>query len=571
MSFVSDLRERLDALDAALGDIAAAEVPAAVARLADAGVVGVIADATVLVRGGEMLRIAASGVVAARSTRDAGHGGLAQVRGHRNPVSLVQELTGTTRADAVKQVRLGEALTAGVAGAGGGGVGTGVLDVDDGVGDGAGDADATAATVRPWHACLGDAVLTGQITSAQHDVILRGLGDPPTPATPGPAGDRGAGDTEANGAAGEDAGPHGSDAGAGDTETDGTTGNDAGGTDVDGADGTSGAHATAADLAATAAEFAQVWALAATELIAEAPHRTVEELGRTARTVRDQLDPAGAARRFEQRYAARSFRMWTDADGIQRGSFCFDDHAAVWVRTILDTALRPRRGGPRFVDPTEKAAAETLVADPRTNDQLAYDLLIDVLRAGALADAKTVFGTKQAGIRILITQDTRNTAAEGRPAVGLVEEDLTTLPGWLVAQHECDTGTMEWSVDRDGNPLYLGREARLYSSTQKLVLAARDGGCRWTGCDRPASYCETHHIDPYAHGGRTDVDRGISLCRFHHMNLHHGGWHITRNRLDDFVLHPPDGGNPITLKPRLALRYAWGDTAPPPQRFQPAA
>lgn len=154
------------------------------------------------------------------------------------------------------------------------------------------------------------------------------------------------------------------------------------------------------------------------------------------------------------------------ADGIQRGSFCFDDHAAVWVRTILDTALRPRRGGPRFVDPTEKAAAETLVADPRTNDQLAYDLLIDVLRAGALADAKTVFGTKQAGIRILITQDTRNTAAEGRPAVGLVEEDLTTLPGWLVAQHECDTGTMEWSVDRDGNPLYLGREARLLIDTE---------------------------------------------------------------------------------------------------------
>ena len=544
MSFFSDLRERLDALHGVLGELDAAEVPGAVARLADAGVVGVIADATALIRGAESLRIAASGVVATRSTRDAGHSGLAQVRGHRNPVSFVQELTGTTRADAAKQVRLGEALAASVGGgvADGDVLGVGTAGPGGPVGiEGTGGANGAPvpAPVRPWHACLGDALLAGTITSAQHDVILRGLGEPPVPAVLAAVDGTGA---------------------------DGSAGT--GGADVTGAGDADG---TGMVLAAAVAELAEVWALAATELIVEAPHRTVEELGRTARSVRDQLDPEGVARRFEERFQGRSFRMWTDQDGIQRGSFCFDDHAAAWVRTILDTAMRPRRGGPRFVDPTEKAAAEDLAADPRSNDQLAYDLMIDVLRAGALADAKTVFGTKQAGIRVVITADANTKAAEGRAAVGLVEDDLTVLPGWLVSQQECDTGTVEFTMDRDGNPLYLGREHRLYSSKQKLVLAARDGGCRWTGCDRPASYCETHHIDPYAQGGCTDVDRGISLCRFHHMNLHHGGWHITRNRLDDFILHPPDGGPPIILKPRLALRYAWGDITPPPQRFRPAA
>ena len=76
----------------------------------------------------------------------------------------------------------------------------------------------------------------------------------------------------------------------------------------------------------------------------------------------------------------------------------FDDLGGTWLQTILDSALRPRRGGPRFVDPTEKARAEDLVTDPRTNDQLAYDLLLDVMRAGALADPAMVFGTKQAGV-----------------------------------------------------------------------------------------------------------------------------------------------------------------------------
>lgn len=447
MSFFSDLQAQLDALRALVGDVEAVAVPGAVSRLGDDEVVAVISTVSALARACESLRIAASGVVAARSTREAGHSGLAQKRGHRSPASLVQELTGSTRADAVKQVRLGEALS------------TSHGDGGDGAGEGVDATEGSVVVGRPWHAPLSDALLAGAITAAQHDAILRGLGEPPAP--------------------------------------------DADGTDsVDGVD-----RADAADRARVAEQLREVWAVAAGELVVEAPHRTVEELARAARTLRDQLDPEGAQRRFEERFQARSFRMWTDADGIHWGTFSFDDHAAAWVRTIIDSALRPRRGGPRFVDPTEKARADELVADPRTNEQLAYD-----------------------------------------------------------------TGIVELRIDRDGNPLHLGREARLFSPRQRVALAIRDGGCRWKGCDRPASYCESHHIDHHAEGGNTDIDRGILLCRFHHMALHNGGWRITRDGLGDFVLHPPPGGGEaIVLKPRLALTYAWAGIDPPPPRFRPAA
>jgi hypothetical protein len=56
------------------------------------------------------------------------------------------------------------------------------------------------------------------------------------------------------------------------------------------------------------------------------------------------------------------------------------------------------------------------------------------------------------------------------------------------------------------------------------------------------------------------------------MELHHGGWRITREGKGDFVLHPPPGrGDPVVLTSRLALRYAWSDVDPPPKRFRPAA
>lgn len=159
--------------------------------------------------------------------------------------------------------------------------------------------------------------------------------------------------------------------------------------------------------------------------------------------------------------------------------------------------------------------------------------------------------------------------SHGTPTV--LEDDGSSMPEWLGSTRSCDAGRVQVTVDDSGRPLDVGREQRLFTSRQRVALALRDSGCRWRGCDRPASYCEAHHIDEWAaHGGRTDVDRGILLCRYHHMTLHNGGWRITRDGLGDFTLHPPGDTRPIQLRPRLIHRYLWG-VDPPPKRFRPAA
>nr|WP_292702185.1 HNH endonuclease signature motif containing protein [Microbacterium sp. 69-10] len=295
--------------------------------------------------------------------------------------------------------------------------------------------------------------------------------------------------------------------------------------------------------------------------------RRALELRIQGRTIRDQLDPDGAERRFTERYERRSFRIWTDADGIERGRIDFEDDGAAWIRAIRDSALRPRRGGPRFVDSAEAEKARELTADARTNDQLSYDLLMDVLRAGALADSESVFGTRQAGVRIVQVVDSSGTAVSAR-----TEDYGSSLPLTAADQRICETGRVTITVDHLGNPLDMGREHRLFTPRQRIALAIRDGGCRWQGCDRPASYCEAHHVDEWHAGkGRTDIDRGILLCRHHHMQLHHNGWRITRDGTYDFMLHPPGGSPPIPLRPRAALVAAWAGIEPPPKRFRPHA
>ncbi|QIM18215.1 HNH endonuclease [Leucobacter coleopterorum] len=546
MEFFTKIATRVQSIRDLVGELAdPSDLPAAVARLDDVAVFALLEAASDLEQTVERVRTAAIGIIAQRSARPTGHAGLAQSRGYRNAASLVQQVGGVSRAEAFRQVRVGESLYDTV---GSGHPSETVLSVieGDGVGDipvtdagGSGGSaglheQGTGERGLPWHAPLGRALLSGAITTAQHDVIARGLGQPA--AAPSPTAQ----------------------------------------------------HAVVCDAATHAA-----WTLAAEELIVEAGRVTVEELARSARCVRDLLDPVGADARFMRRFESRSFRMWTDRDGLTRCSLVCDDLSAEWLRATIDAAMRPRRGGPRFVDPAERARANTLIADPRSNEQLAFDLLIDIVRSGTLADTETVFGVRQPGVRLVqILPDSGGIPGiigenpgpepghEGGPDNGnntrrrdsfagpsCVEDGARIVPGWVAKQQACTVGTVTVTTDRSGNPLNMGRSARLYTTKQRIALAVRDGGCRWIECDRPASYCEAHHIDPWdEHHGRTDVDRGILLCRFHHMQLHRRGWRITREGTAEFVLHAADGQQ--TVLPRgLVRRYLWPRGTSPPARW----
>ena len=562
MHLFTDLNTRIAALAALLpGEVSVQTLGAAVASLGDEQVVLLAEQTAQITHLLEQLSLASSAVIQARSAREAGHSGLAQSRGHRTPVALIQAVAGVSRGEANRQMRVGAALL-GAEFSGAGFSGAEFSGADTAVERTPLALAPTDALVRqiPWDEPLGEALRNGTLSSQQYDAVVRGLGEPPAPR--------------------HDWRDEAERASSPQDETD--------------------PHSPSSPSPETVA----AWALAAEQLIGFAAEVPVEELAKQARAVRDLLDPEGAELRFQARYEARSFRMYTDADGLTHGKFVFDPESAEWVRTIIDSALRPRRGGPRFVAAEAPAEAERLQRDPRSNEQLAHDLLLDVLKAGSVADAATVFGVSQAGVRLVqvvnreeylreqaaIRSAALREVASGDPVapVTMLQENGSVLPASIGAKHICDTGMRPVIVSEQGDPLNLGREQRLYTAKQRVALAVRDGGCRWAGCDRPASYCEAHHIDPWqVDSGRTDVDRGLLLCRFHHLQLHNNGWRITRDGLGPFRLHPPPRRQSKTrvasaekeseadigteLRTPLALTYAWQLAKPPPRRFREAA
>jgi hypothetical protein len=296
---------------------------------------------------------------------------------------------------------------------------------------------------------------------------------------------------------------------------------------------------------------ADVLAAAAERLVAEAAMLDADRLQRRARELRDELDEAGIADRERRLRDSRSLKAFALPDGRGRIVWTLDPESWAIASEVRDRVLSPRIGGPRFVDPDTAEMAGRITDDPRTNEQIASDVFLELLRVGAEVQPDRLLGTGAPAVRVLVTE----TALRARTGHGHIEGSDVPISIETVERVACAHGVQSVVFDETGAGLDLGREQRLYSSRQRRVMAARDGGCRWNGCERPPSWCEAHHIEFWKDGGRTDVDDGLLLCRHHHLLLHNDKWSIERQG-SEYWLTPPEEVDPTQTARLMSSKSA---------------
>ena len=104
------------------------------------------------------------------------------------------------------------------------------------------------------------------------------------------------------------------------------------------------------------------------------------------------------------------------------------------------------------------------------------------------------------------------------------------IPIETVRRLGCDSSIVTIVDKDDGEPLDVGRRTRSIPPALRRALNSRDRGCRFPGCTH-TRYVDGHHIHHWADGGETKLANLVSLCRFHHRQVHEGG--LTVERLDD--------------------------------------
>lgn len=296
---------------------------------------------------------------------------------------------------------------------------------------------------------------------------------------------------------------------------------------------------------------------AVTRLLVETRELSADRVYRAARLERDLIDLTGVKARQQELYERGGFRLYPKANGMYGFAGEADPESAAILSAALDPLTSSRRGGPRFVDPEERAAAQAIVDDPRTTERITLDGLVELVRRGSGVDPQKMYGRMRPLVKILVTEEALRTG-EG---FGIIESSNTPVSPESVAGELCSGDSLEVTIAADGTPLDLGRTRRLYDRRQREALAARDGGCLWPACDQSPAMTEAHHTRQWKRdGGRTDLEDGVLLCRFHHMQLHNKGWEIQRRRGADgrteFWLFPPAAvpeRNPVLLESKSPL------------------
>ena len=131
------------------------------------------------------------------------------------------------------------------------------------------------------------------------------------------------------------------------------------------------------------------------------------------------------------------------------------------------------------------------------------------------------------------------TLTHGTPFAS-IGTDGTPVSRSVIEQVLCESNITRIVTGPKGDILDVGRANRTPSRALRKAVIARDQHCRFPGCDRPAGWSEIHHVEPWQHGGPTDLANLVLLCSHHHHVVHRPDW-IAKLHDDEFVVITPAG------------------------------
>ncbi|MFC5266707.1 DUF222 domain-containing protein [Kribbella qitaiheensis] len=318
------------------------------------------------------------------------------------------------------------------------------------------------------------------------------------------------------------------------------------------------------------------------QLVALGRHFNPSELRKAARRARDLLDADGPAPEEDKAYAREELRVRPADRGVRFSGYLANENAELFQALILEGS-KPRK-------------TVTGELDPRGPDKRRADALTDVLNvasnaittaagpvdtadpadlAGATLDSAETAGPPHGGTpdaaghatqtgtaatgagavagygpkaHITITIDLKDLTDAGAHAVGTLVHGEGLSAG-AIRRLACEAQIIPIVLGANSEPLDVAMAQRFVNRAMRRALNARDKGC--VVCKAPPIFCDAHHLISWIDHGPTALTNLVLLCRRHHIDTHHGHWHIT--------LH----GGTVTV-----ARPAWADPNPTRTRYR---
>jgi hypothetical protein len=218
--------------------------------------------------------------------------------------------------------------------------------------------------------------------------------------------------------------------------------------------------------------------------------------------VEHQLDSELMRREAQRAFESRRLEVRTKSDGRVEVEGLLDPEGGVVLKKALEAAM-----GPRSQD------------EPRSERQRRADGLVDLARRCLDGRQLGETGCQRPHVSAFVEPD-------GQGHV----EGLGPVAAETIERLLCDC-----SLSVNGSP-----RVRTFSPAKRRALMRKGRTCHFPGCDRPADWCDGHHVRHYREGGETVPSNGALVCHFHHRLVHEGGWRMER-RDQELVVFRPDG------------------------------
>jgi hypothetical protein len=244
----------------------------------------------------------------------------------------------------------------------------------------------------------------------------------------------------------------------------------------------------------------------------------------------------------------------SDADQLQQDNrmvSCYQDDDGMWIINaklpaeegsllvkvlkelgdqIADSAKSDEKNLSMGAVELKSVSAETF---PLTFPQRRADALVALsehyLASSIDSSVPTLSSLKAAErCQLVLHVHTGDGSNQGEGLAGVLDASLEgrwLLPS-VAKRLACDASLLVVKKDSVGNVLDIGRRSRIIPAAMSRALGIRDGGCQFPGCCE-SRYVEGHHIKHWADGGETKLDNLVTLCKYHHRELHKGAFYLS--------------------------------------------
>ena len=235
-----------------------------------------------------------------------------------------------------------------------------------------------------------------------------------------------------------------------------------------------------------------------------------------AKDFEHQVDAESALTEANRAHQRRYLQIGEAMSGLVRIEGQVTPDAGAIIRTAIEPYAKPSKG------------------DERTTGQRMADALLEVCRRGGTGLVSGNGGGPRPQLIITAAVDTL-AGIDGAPAGQL--EWGGTVSAETVRRLACDSaitritglGELEWEITHASHTI---------PPSTRRALVARDHHCVFPGCDRPAPWCDGHHLIFWADGGPTKLENLGLVCGPHHRKVHEEGWTLKRED-DRWVATPP--------------------------------